>query len=256
MINPIAPERPVAIVTGAARGIGAAIAERLARDGNDVAVIDLRAEDCEATVKAVEAAGRRGLAVAADVSDEGSANAAVARIDAEFGPPTVLINNAGIIRDHSLAKMTLGEWDSVMAVHLRGAFLLSRAALGSMRAAVWGRIVNLSSIAALGNFGQANYSAAKAGLQGFTKTLSLELGRYGITVNAVAPGFTVTAMTEEVARRTGVDFEDMQAKAAETIPVRRVGTPDDIANAVAFFCDERSGFVSGQVLYVAGGPVT
>jgi 3-oxoacyl-[acyl-carrier protein] reductase len=253
-MNSAPPEGRVAIVTGGARGIGAAIALRLADDGHDIAVLDLSAEDCGQVAEAVQAGGRRALAVGADVSDENSVTAAFERIAQKLGEPTVLVNNAGIIRDHALTNMTVAEWDLVMAVHLRGAFLMSRAAVAPMRAAGWGRIINLSSIAALGNRGQANYSAAKAGIQGFTKTLAIELGRHGITVNAVAPGFTVTAMTAAVAERVGVGFDEMQASASQNIPVGRVGQPEDIANAVAFFADKRSGFVSGQVLYVGGGP--
>jgi 3-oxoacyl-[acyl-carrier protein] reductase len=179
---------------------------------------------------------------------------AVDRIAGELGPPLVLVNNAGIIRDNLLFKMTDDDWDSVLAVHLRGAFLMSRAAQAHMTKAGWGRIVNLSSTSALGNRGQANYSAAKAGMQGFTKTLAIELGRYGVTVNAIAPGFIVTEMTASTAERVGVDFEVFQQAAAKEIPVRRVGRPEDIAAMVAFFVSEESSFVSGQVVYVAGGP--
>lgn len=249
-----APTPRVAIVTGGARGIGAAIAARLAEDGHEVAVLDLDEAACTETVEAVEATGRRALAVGADVSDEAAVAAAVERIAGELGPPTVLVNNAGMIRDAMMFKMSVPDWDAVLGVHLRGAFLMSRATHAHMKAASWGRIVNLSSTAALGNVGQANYSAAKAGLQGFTKTLALELGRFNVTVNAVAPGFTVTAMTRSTAERVGVAFEQLQEDAIRNIPVGRVGHPADIAHAVAFFADERSGFVSGQVLYVAGGP--
>ncbi len=252
MTNP--PEHPVAIVTGAARGIGAGIALRLAQDGCDVAVVDLDEGGCADTVAAVEATGRRAVAIGADVADEAAVKAAVARVVAALGAPTVLVNNAGVLRDRTLANMTLDDWDTVMAVHLRGAFLLAREVQPHMRAAGYGRIVNLSSIAALGNLGQTNYSAAKAGLQGFTKTLSIELGKYGITANAVAPGFTVTAMTESVAAKVGMTFEQFSDYLIKDIPVGRAGQPEDIAHAVAFFCDPRSGFVSGQVLYVAGGP--
>ena len=252
MTNP--SPNPVAIVTGAARGIGAAIALRLAADGHDVAVVDLDEAACADTVAGVEAAGRSTLAVGADVADEQAVRAAVARVADALGPPTVLVNNAGVLRDRTLANMTLDDWDMVMAVHLRGAFLLAREVQPHMRAAGFGRIVNLSSIAALGNLGQSNYSAAKAGLQGLTKTLAIELGKHGITANAVAPGFTVTAMTESVAAKVGMTFAELSAHLVKDIPVGRPGQPDDIANAVAFFCDARSGFVSGQVLYVAGGP--
>ena len=180
--------------------------------------------------------------------------AAVARIADELGPPAVLVNNAGVLRNGLAFKMTLDDWDTVVDVNLRSAFLMSREAQRHMTPHGWGRIVNLSSIAALGTVGQANYSAAKAGLQGLTKTLALELGRYGVTVNAVAPGFTVTEMTRALAERAGMAFEDLVAERVAEIPVDRAGRPEDVANAVAFFADERSGFVSGQVLYVAGGP--
>ncbi len=254
MSNSSRPKHPVAIVTGAARGIGAAIAVRLAEDGHDIAVIDLDESDCEKTVQSVGAAGRRAFAVAADVSDEQSVIAAVERIAANLGPPLVLVNNAGVIRDRVMQKTTIADWDAVLNVNLRGTFLMSREVCQFMRTAHWGRIVNLSSTGALGHLGQANYSAAKAGIQGFTKTTAIELGRYGITVNAVAPGFTVTDMTESLAERLNIPFDDMVAEAIREIPVGRAGHPDDIANAVAFFVDVRSSFVNGQVLYVAGGP--
>lgn len=212
------------------------------------------ASSCANSVQRIEAAGRRALATAADVSDEVAVAQAVALVARTLGPPTVLINNAGIIRDRSLAKLTLDDWNLVMNVHLRGAFLMARAVAPHMRAAGWGRIVNLSSVSALGNFGQSSYSAAKAGLQGFTKTLALELGRFGITANAVAPGFTITEMTRSVAERLGVPFDELAEQVIRDIPVRRAGQPEDIAQAVSFFADPRSGFVSGQVLYVAGGP--
>lgn len=244
----------VAVVTGAARGIGAAVAVRLAEDGFDVAVLDLDADACADTVAAVKAKGRNALAVGADVSNETSVNTAVATIAEALGAPVVLVNNAGVLRDNLLFKMELSDWQTVMDVHLAGAFLMSKATQRYMTEAGWGRIVNLSSTSALGNRGQANYSAAKAGLQGFTKTLAIELGRYGVTANAVAPGFTVTAMTHATAERMGVAFDDFEKAVVKQIPVGRAGQPEDIANAVSFFVDDRSGFVSGQVLYVAGGP--
>src|SRR6516165_6720956 len=181
----------VAIVTGAARGIGAATAQRLATDGMAVAVLDLDAAACAGTVDAITEAGGRALAVGADVSQADQVEAAVGKIAADLGPPVVLINNAGVIRDNLLFKMTDDDWDTVLGVHLRGSFLMSRACQKHMVEARFGRIINLSSSSALGNRGQANYSAAKAGLQGFTKTLAIELGPFGITANAVAPGFIV-----------------------------------------------------------------
>ena len=252
-----APPAPcVAIVTGAARGIGAAVATRLAADGWAVGVLDLAEDSCRDTVEAISRSGGTAVAVGADVSSAEDASGAVERVASALGRPTVLVNNAGITRDNLLFKMTEDDWDSVINVHLRGAFLMTRATQKYMVAAKWGRIVNLSSTSAVGNRGQVNYSAAKAGMQGFTKTLAIELGKYGVTANAIAPGFIVTDMTAATAARLGLSFEDFQAGAAQGIPVQRVGQPEDIANAVSFFVSDAAGFVSGQVLYVAGGPVS
>ncbi|MFE6690906.1 3-oxoacyl-ACP reductase FabG [Streptomyces sp. NPDC057743] len=248
-------EQRVAIVTGAARGIGAATAVRLAAEGRAVAVLDLDEAACKDTVGKITSAGGRAVAVGCDVSDSDQVAAAVDRVASELGAPTILVNNAGVLRDNLLFKMSDTDWDTVMNVHLRGAFLMSRACQKHMVDATFGRIVNLSSSSALGNRGQVNYSAAKAGLQGFTKTLAIELGKFGVTANAVAPGFIATDMTAATAARVGMDFEDFKTAAATQIPVHRVGNPDDIANAIAFFTGEAAGFVSGQVLYVAGGPL-
>ncbi|WP_068054309.1 3-oxoacyl-ACP reductase FabG [Nocardia xishanensis] len=249
-----APTSRTAIVTGSARGIGAATARKLAADGFAVAVLDLDEAACKPVVEEIEAAEGRALAVGVDVSDEQSVGAAVQRVADELGPPTVLVNNAGITRDNLLFKMSVADWDSVLNVHLRGSFLMSRAVQTYMTGAKWGRIVNLSSTSALGNRGQANYSAAKAGMQGFTKTLAIELGKFGVTVNAIAPGFIETDMTAATAERLGVTFEQFREAAAKQIPVARTGKPDDIANTVSFLVSEGAGFVSGQVIYVAGGP--
>ena len=245
----------VAVVTGAARGIGAGTAKRLAADGFAVAVLDLKEGDCGATVDAITAAGGKALAVGADVSDADQVQAAVDKIAGELGGPAVLVNNAGVIRDNMLFKMTVDEWDTVIGIHLRGSFLMSKACQKSMVDQRFGRIVNLSSSSALGNRGQVNYSAAKAGLQGFTKTLAIELGQFGVTANAVAPGFIATDMTAATAARMGIGFEEFQKAAATQIPVRRVGTPDDVAHVISFLVSEGAGFVSGQVIYVAGGPL-
>ncbi len=247
-------ETRTAIVTGAAQGIGAATAQRLAADGLQVAVLDLDAARTQPVVDAITAAGGKALAVGADVSDPASVDAAVAKVAEELGAPTVVVNNAGIIRDNLLFKMTVEDWDSVMAVHLRGAFNTVKAAQKYMTEAKFGRIVNLSSTSALGNRGQANYSAAKAGLQGYTKTLAIELGKFGVTANAVAPGFIQTDMTAATAERIGVPFDDFIKFSADQIPVARVGQPEDIAHTVSFLVSEGAGFVSGQVIYVAGGP--
>ena len=244
----------VAIVTGAARGIGAATAQRLAADGFAVAVLDLSESDAQQVVGRIEATGSRALAVGADVGNAEQVQAAVDRIAAELGPPVVLVNNAGVTRDNLLFKMSDEDWDLVMHVHLRGSFLMTRAAQKHMIEAQWGRIVNLSSTSALGNRGQANYATAKAGLQGFTKTLAIELGKFGVTANAIAPGFIVTDMTRATAARIGQEWEPYVAARAAAIPVARAGHPDDIAHTVSFLVSEGAGFVSGQVLYVAGGP--
>ncbi|WP_030588291.1 3-oxoacyl-ACP reductase FabG [Streptomyces globisporus] len=248
-------EQRVAIVTGAARGIGAATAVRLAAEGRAVAVLDLDEAACKDTVEKITAAGGTALAVGCDVSDAGQVEAAVARVAAELGAPTILVNNAGVLRDNLLFKMSESDWDIVMNVHLKGAFLTAKAVQAHMVEAKFGRIVSLSSSSALGNRGQANYSAVKAGLQGLTKTLAKEFGKFGVTANAVAPGFIVTEMTAQTAERVGMGFEEFQAAAATQIPVQRVGRPEDVANAIAFFAGDDAGFVSGQVMYVAGGPL-
>jgi len=245
----------VAIVTGAARGIGAATAIKLARDGFAVAVLDLDESTCKDTVEQITAGGGRAVGVGANVANGEQVTAAVDRIAAELGPPVVLVNNAGVIRDNLLFKMTDDDWDTVLGVHLKGAFLMSRAVQAHMTAQKWGRIVNLSSSSALGNRGQANYSAAKAGMQGFTKTLAIELGQFGVTVNAVAPGFIATDMTAATAARVKLDFDVFQKEAAARIPVRRVGQPEDVANLISFLVSDGAGFVSGQVIYIAGGPL-
>ena len=251
-----AGERPrrVAIVTGAARGIGAAIARRLAADGMAVGVLDLKEADGSGTVEAITSEGGRAIAVGADVSQADQVAAGVEKVATELGPPVVLVNNAGVIRDNLLFKMSAEDWDVVMDVHLRGSFLMTRATQQHMTAAKYGRIVNLSSTSALGNRGQVNYSAAKAGLQGFTKTLAFELGKFGVTANAIAPGFIESEMTAATAERMRIPFEDFKAGAAQQIPVGRVGQPEDIAHTVSFLVSEGAGFVSGQVIYVAGGP--
>jgi NAD(P)-dependent dehydrogenase (short-subunit alcohol dehydrogenase family) len=250
-----APDAPTAIVTGAARGIGAAIATRLAQDGLAVAVIDLDDADCAQTMKAIAAAGARGVAIAADVADEPAITGAVDRVAADLGSPTVLVNNAGFAHAAPVTDMTTMRWDEVLGVNLRAAFFATRAASRHMIDAGWGRIVNISSISAHGDAGRIGYASAKAGLIGFTKTLALELGPHAITANAIAPGFIVTDMTRRSAQRLGRDLGEYVRDAAEEIPVRRAGQPADIAHAASFLISRDAGFVSGQVLYVAGGPV-
>lgn len=251
----VSTDHRVAIVTGGARGIGAGVARRLAADGFAVAVLDLDAAACLPVVTQIEDLGGSAVAVDVDVADEAAVGRAVDAVAERLGPPTVLVNNAGIIRDNLLFKMPTQGWDAVIGVHLRGAFLMTAKVQSYMTKAGWGRVVNLSSVAAIGSRGQANYSAAKAGLQGFTKAVAIELGKFGVTVNSVAPGFIETDMTAATATRLGLSFDDFTSQVVGEIPVRRSGKPEDVANAVSFFCGEGAGFVTGQVLYVAGGPV-
>ncbi|MEU4428537.1 3-oxoacyl-ACP reductase FabG [Actinoplanes sp. NPDC024001] len=243
----------VAIVTGAARGIGAATALQFATEGAAVAVLDLDPDACAEVVDQIKAAGGTAAAYSCDVADEAQVDAVVDKVAAELGGVDVLVNNAGVLRDNLLHKMSASDWDMVMNVHLRGAFLCSRAAQRHMVPKRSGKIVNTSSVSALGNRGQANYAAAKAGIQGFTRTLAMELGPFGINVNAVAPGFIVTEMTDATAARVGLSSADMQARAAEITPLRRVGYPSDIAQVVAFLAGDAASFITGQTIYVDGG---
>lgn len=245
-------EGRVAIITGAARGIGFGVATQLASEGASVAVIDL---DESAAARAAK--GLPGVAthvgVGADVSKARDVESAVERVVSELGGVHILMNNAGIIRDNLLFKMTEGEWDAVMGVHLKGAFLFSKAVQAHMVEQRYGKIINVSSTSALGNRGQANYSAAKMGIQGFTRTLAIELGMFGVNVNAVAPGFIVTDMTDATAARMNLDPAQFRDQSAQANPLRRVGQPEDIASAVAFLASDEASFITGQTLYVDGG---
>ncbi|MDF2679600.1 MAG: short-chain dehydrogenase/reductase [Brevibacillus sp.] len=243
----------VAVVTGAGRGIGAATARRLAKDGAKVGVIDLKEEACVETVQLIKEAGGEAIAIGCNVADAKDVEGAFAKVASQFGRLDILVNNAGVLRDNLLFKMSDDDWDTVMNVHLKGSFLCSRAAQKYMVEQRYGKIVNTSSTSALGNRGQANYSAAKAGLQGFTKTLAIELGPFNINVNAVAPGFIATDMTRQTAERVGADFEENQRMASQRIPLRRVGQPEDVANLVAYLVSEDASYVSGQVIYINGG---
>lgn len=243
----------VALVTGAAQGIGAEIAVVLGRAGASVGVLDLTADQAEQTVAAIAEVGARAVALGADVADSGQVEAATRRLSKEFGHIDILINNAGITRDKLLFRTSDEDWDAVVRVNLRGTFVVTRAVQGQMVEHRYGRIVNLSSVSALGNRGHASYSAAKAGIQGLTRTAAIELGPLGITVNAVAPGYVDTAMTHAVARRAGMTPQELMASVAAELPLRRVGQPADIAHAALFFAADESGYITGQVLYVDGG---
>jgi 3-oxoacyl-[acyl-carrier protein] reductase len=247
-------EGRVAFVTGAGRGIGAATALRLAEDGAQVILADIDTEGCQQVATEIEKAGSQALAVSCNVADRDAVEAAVQQGVGRFGRLDILVNNAGVLRDNLLFKMSDDDWETVMNVHLKGAFLCSRAAQKHMVQQKYGRIISLSSVSARGNRGQANYSTAKAGLQGFTRTLAIELGPFGITANAVAPGFIDTEMTRATARRQGLDPQQVIERASQTIPVRRVGQPRDVANVICFLATEEAGYVSGQIIYVAGGP--
>src|SRR4051794_26247966 len=242
----------VAVVTGAARGIGFGVATRFAEEGASVAVLDLDES------AAAEAAGRlpggaEHVGIGADVGSSADVDAAIARVVDELGGLHVLMNNAGITRDNLLFKMTEDDWDLVMSVHLKGAFLMSRAAQAHFVAQKYGKIVNVSSTSALGNRGQANYSAAKMGIQGFTRTLAIELGPFGVNVNAIAPGFIAPEMTDATAARLKLDVEEFRRLSAEHNPVKRVGHPEDIAAAAAFLASDEASYITGQTLYVDGG---
>jgi 3-oxoacyl-[acyl-carrier protein] reductase len=237
-----------ALVTGGAKGIGAATAERLASEGARVVVADFDEAAAE------ETAGRiGGRAIRCDVTSRSDVEAAVA-LAADSGRLDVLVTSAGIIRDNLVHKMTDDDWEAVIATHLRGSFLAAQAAQAVMTKQGGGAMVLISSTSALGNRGQANYSAAKAGIQGLTKTLAIELGRFGVRANCVAPGFIATAMTQQTADRLGVSFEDFQTAVAEQVPLQRVGQPEDVASVIAFLCSDDAAYVSGQVIYVRGGP--
>ncbi|MGC5330234.1 3-oxoacyl-ACP reductase FabG [Micromonospora sp. DT62] len=243
----------VAVVTGAAQGIGAATAHRLAAEGAAVAVVDLDAARAGAVADEIAAAGGRAVGIGCDVTDAGAVAAMTDQVVQAYGGLHVLVNNAGITRDNLLFRMPLPEWEAVLTTNLTSMFLCCQAAQQHMVAARYGRIVNLSSRSALGNRGQVNYAAAKAGVQGLTATLAAELGPFNVTVNAVAPGYVATAMTAATAERVGSSPEEHQRAVAEHTPLRRVAQPAEIASVIAFLASDDASYVSGQTLYVNGG---
>jgi len=242
------PDRPIALVTGAAQGIGEAIARRLAADGAHVVLADLNPEALAlARAEIARAVGEdRTSGEVVDVADSAQVRDALARVEARHGRLDVLVNNAGIIRDNWVDRLSDDDWNSVLAVNLTGAFHCCRAAAPGMRTRGYGRIVNIASRAWLGNPGQANYAASKAGLVGLTRALALELARFGVTVNAVAPGLIDTPMVRGL-------HPDVRERLLAAQPSGRMGTPDDVAAAVAFLASPEAGFISGQVLHVCGG---
>jgi 3-oxoacyl-[acyl-carrier protein] reductase len=244
----------VALITGAGRGIGAATAKRFASEGATVVVSDIDQAPAQEVVSEIEAAGGRGLAIACDVTQRLSVEAMFDEAVEKYGQLDILVACAGIIRDNLIYKMTDDDWDAVINTHLKGTYLCAQAAQKHMTPRKFGKMVFLSSTSALGNRGQTNYSTAKAGLQGMARTLALELGRFNINVNAVAPGFVDTRMTQATAERMGLDYEQFKQGAAAMIPLQRVGTPDDLAGAITYLCSDDASYVSGQVLYVRGGP--
>jgi 3-oxoacyl-[acyl-carrier protein] reductase len=236
-------EGKVALVTGAGRGIGKATLARFAAEGAEVAAADLAFDD-----------DVPGLQIQTDVTSREQVEAAVARTVEELGGLDILVTSAGIIRDNLVHKLSDDDWDAVIATHLRGTFLATQAAQAQMTQHGGGKMVLISSVSALGNRGQLNYSAAKAGIQAMTKTLAIELGRFQVNVNCVAPGFIATAMTQLTADRLGVPFEDFKQFGADQTPLGRVGEPEDVAGVIAFLCSEDASYVSGQVIYIRGGP--
>jgi len=238
-----------ALVTGGAKGIGAATAARFASEGATVVIADFDEDGAKETAGKIG-----GHAVRCDVTKLADVDAAVSAAVEHGGSLDILVTCAGVIRDNLLFKMSDEDWSTVIDTHLKGTFFAVRAAQKHMVEQKSGKIVLVSSVSALGNRGQANYSTAKAGLQGLCKTLAIELGPYNVNANCVAPGFIETAMTRQTAERVGLDFQTFKELAAEQTPLRRVGQPEDVAGPIAFLCSEDASFVSGQVIYVAGGP--
>jgi 3-oxoacyl-[acyl-carrier protein] reductase len=244
----------VAFLTGAGRGIGAGAAAKLAAEGAAVAVSDMDLGPAEETAAAIRSAGGRAVSLQVDVTQREQVDAAMARAAQEFGRLDILVALAGITRDNLLFKMTDEDWDGVIDTHLKGSFIAARSAQKYMVEQRYGKMIFTSSTSALGNRGQSNYSTAKAGLQGLTRTLAIELGQFNINVNAVAPGFIETRMTQQTAERMGADWEQFKKDAAARTPIRRTGKPEDVANVIAFLVSDEASFVSGQIIYVAGGP--
>jgi 3-oxoacyl-[acyl-carrier protein] reductase len=250
----VATTARVALVTGASQGLGAAIARHLAAEGYAVALVARRRSELEAVANSIRLKGGRAQVLPADVTDPGQVETVVRAAIDEFGSLDVLVSNAGVTRDALIHKMTDDDWFTVINTHLSGAFFAARAAQRSMVTRGYGRIIFIGSTASAGWRGQTNYSAAKAGLQGMTRTLSIELGRFGITVNLVAPGHIDSELTRGTAERLGMDYEEIAADRIAANAIKRVGTPDDVAQAVSFLASDAAGYITGQVLQVSGKP--
>jgi len=237
----------VALITGGARGIGKAIAIGLAKKGAHLAIADVSSDSARETAGELASLGVRTMAVTLDVSKAGEVSKAVEDVVKEFGRLDVLVNNAGITRDGLILRMKEEDWDAVISINLKGVFLCSKEAIKVMVKQRYGRIVNIASVVAfMGNPGQANYSASKAGMVGLTKTIAKEYASRGITANAVAPGFISTAMTDALA-------ENVRQEMLKSIPIGKFGSVDDVANAVAFLASREAGYITGQVIHVNGG---
>jgi 3-oxoacyl-[acyl-carrier protein] reductase len=237
----------VALVTGAAQGIGKAVALLLARNGADIVVSDINLEKAEETVKEIEAIGRKAMAIRADVAKSDDVERMVQTIIEKFGQIDILVNNAGITRDRLILRMTEEDWDVVLNINLKGTFHCTKAVIRHMSKQKRGKIVNIASVVGeMGNAGQANYSASKAGVIGFTKTIAREFAQRRINVNAIAPGYIETPMTEALPEKAKEELKRM-------IPMERLGQPEDVAHAVLFLVSEASSYITGQVLNVNGG---
>jgi 3-oxoacyl-[acyl-carrier protein] reductase len=244
----------VAVVTGGARGIGAATCLRLAKDGASVGVFDINLEGASAVADKIISHGGQAIAIACDVQDRQQVDEGIDKVAEHFGRLDILVNNAGVLRDNLVFKMSDDDWETVINTHLRGSFYSVRAAQKYMVKQKYGKIIMVSSRAALGNRGQTNYAAAKAGLQGMTRALALELGPFWVNVNAVAPGFVESEMTKETAERRGFSLDQLKENFIQNNPLKRVGQPEDVANTIAFLASDDSSFITGQIIYVTGKP--
>ena len=236
----------ISIVTGSGRGLGASTALKLAQQGSHVVINDINKESAQATAAEVEKLGRKTLVSTHDVSDYKSANLFADEVKGKFGRIDILVNNAGITRDSMLHKLSEEKWDEVIRVNLKGPFNMGQACAKIMMEQKYGKIVNLASVAWKGNIGQTNYSASKAGVVGMPSTWALELARFNINVNAIAPGFIDSVLTQQIPG-------DIKEKFVQRIPLKRIGQPDEIAHLIAFLVSEQASYITGQCIHIDGG---